>query len=149
MFAVRAALLALCAEDVARRRPAKVLEVLDDGTRVLTKALESGNADEFIVVVYQLSMYLSDMAENDLARQILTSLGRQTLSVTRRALENAEHRRSWASNWNGIVHGIRDGDPVRAGHATSHLVETMRDAALGACDDTNSECAMKETKKGA
>ena len=132
IFGVRSALLAICAEDLARRRPPQVVEALNEGTVALGKALKSNDADEFIAVVYQLSMYLADMAENRLAREILFSLGRQTLTFTRRALEEFEHRRTWASNWTGIVQGIRDGDPVRAGHATNHLVETMRDGALAA-----------------
>lgn len=139
IFAVRSALLAICSEDLARRRPEHVLSALEEGTRALDKALAGRNADEFIIVVYQLSMYLADMAENALAREILFSLGRRTLSFTRRALENIEHRRSWASNWNGIAQGIRDGDPVRAGHATNHLVETMRDASLAALAEMERE----------
>lgn len=147
IFGVRSALLAICAEDLARRRPPEVLSVLEEGTAILGKALQERNADEFIVVVYQLSMYLADMAENRLAREILFSLGRQTLTFTRRALEEFEHRRTWASNWTGIVQGIRDGDPVRAGHATNHLVETMRDAAIAASADL-SEHASNPARAG-
>jgi DNA-binding GntR family transcriptional regulator len=141
IFIVRAALLAICAEDLARRRPPAVLAVLEEGTEALGKALAGRNADEFIAVVYQLSMYVADMAENRLAREILFSLGRQTLSFTRRALEEIEHRRTWASNWNGILQGIRDGDPVRAGHATNHLVEMMGDGALVALERMEEEYA--------
>ncbi|MBE0693108.1 MAG: GntR family transcriptional regulator [Aquamicrobium sp.] len=139
IFGVRSALMAICAEDLARRRPPQVVAALEDGTKALRKALEGGDADEFIVVVYQLSTYLTDMAGNQLAREILFSLARQTLSFTRRALEAIEHRRTWASNWNGVMQGIRDGDPVRAGHAISHLVETMRDASLAAFERMEAE----------
>lgn len=135
IFAVRAVLMALCSEDLARRHPSRVLAELDTGTRELEKALGGESADEFTVLVYQLSMYLAEMAENQLAREILVSLGRQTLSFTRRAFEKDESRRTWASNWKSIVKGIRDADPVRASHSSIHLVETMRDASLAALDE--------------
>lgn len=135
IFGVRAALMAICAADLARRRPPQVLAELERGTKELARVLEGRNPDEFVVLVYQLSMYLAHMAENQLAREILVSLGRQTLSFTRRALDHVEHRRTWASNWNGIVQGIHDGDPVRASHASNHLVETIRDAALVALEE--------------
>ncbi|MBX3598293.1 MAG: GntR family transcriptional regulator [Rhizobiaceae bacterium] len=135
IFQVRASLMALCAEDLARKHSPRIIDELEHGTKELSKALKGANADEFIVLVYQLSMYVAEMAENQLAREILVSLGRQTLSFTRRALENPEQRQTWASNWHAIMRGIRDGDPVRAGHASIHLVETMGDAALAALDE--------------
>lgn len=144
IFAVRSALLAICAEDLARWRQPEVIAALNEGTEVLGQALAGRNADEFIVVVYQLSMYVADMAGNTLARDILFSLARQTLSFTRRALEEYGHRRTWACNWNGIVQGIRDGDPVRAGHAMSHLVETVRDAALVALERMQSVASQED-----
>ncbi len=149
IFGVRSSLLAICAEDLARRRPKGVVPALEEGTKILNKALAGNDTDEFIIVVYQVSMYLADMSDNELAREMLYSLGRQTLSFTRRALEDIEHRRSWVSNWNGIVQGIRDGDPVRAGHATNHLVETMRDASVEALLQMEAELAGEKARASA
>lgn len=130
IFQVRAALMGICAEDIARERSEDIQSVLDEGTRRLFAAHEAGDVGEFIVIVYQVSMYVAEASGNEIARAILFSLGRQTLSLTRRVFEDAGHRLAWATNWKAITEAIRAGDPVRSRQAVRRLLDDIRAAAL-------------------
>lgn len=130
IFQVRAALMGICAEDLAREQSATVEAVLQEGTRRLFSAHDAGDVGEFIVIVYQLSMYVPEASGNEIARSILFSLGRQTLSLTRQVFEVAAHRSAWAANWKLITEAIRDGDPVRSRQSVRKLLDDIRVAAL-------------------
>lgn len=130
IFSVRSALMAICAEELAERGSAMVQANLDEGTAKLFQASESGDVGEYIVVVYQLSMYLAEASGNDIARTILFSLGRQTLSLTRRVFEDRAHRDTWSNNWRNIVEAIRAGDPEQAARAAHNLLSAIKAAAL-------------------
>ena len=152
IFPVRAALMGICAADLARRQSTRVQASLDEGTAKLFKANEACNVREFVVLVYQLSMYIAEAAGNEIARTILFSLGRQTLPLTRRVFEDADHRSTWANNWRDIVAGIRAGDPVAASHAAHNLLDAIESAALTALtalDEAQSErtASTKPAKK--
>ena len=130
IFSVRSALMAICAEELAERGSAMVQANLDEGTAKLFQASESGDVGEYIVVVYQLSMYLAEASGNDIARTILFSLGRQTLSLTRRVFEDRAHRDTWSNNWRNIVEAIRAGDPEQAARAAHNHLSAIKAAAL-------------------
>ncbi|WP_048710306.1 GntR family transcriptional regulator [Microvirga massiliensis] len=130
IFSVRAALMGLCAEELAQKRSALIQEVLDEGTRRLFTAHEAGDVGEYIIIVYQVSMYLAEAAGNEIARSILFSLGRQTLSLSRRVFDDPNHRLAWARNWQAIVESIRVGDPVRSRQAVCDLIDNIKTAAL-------------------
>jgi DNA-binding GntR family transcriptional regulator len=132
IFSVRSALMAICAEELAELRSKAVQATLDDGTAKLFAASDRGDVGEYIVIVYQLSMYLAEASENDIARTILFSLGRQTLSLTRRVFEVKKHRQNWSNNWSSIVEGIRAGDAAVAGQAAHDLLSGIKAAALAA-----------------
>lgn len=130
IFLVRAALMGICAEEIAQMRSDDVQAVLDEGTQRLFAAHEAGDVSEYIVIVYQVSMYIAEASGNQIARSILFSLGRQTLSLTRQVFEDGAHRLAWADNWKGITEAIRDGDPVRSRQAVRRLLDGIRAAAL-------------------
>ncbi|MGB3867220.1 MAG: GntR family transcriptional regulator [Xanthobacteraceae bacterium] len=135
IFSVRSALMAICAEELADLRSKAVQATLDEGTAKLFTASERGDVGEYIVIVYQLSMYLAEASENDIARTILFSLGRQTLPLTRSVFEVEKHRKSWSNNWRNIVEGIRAGNPAAAGQAAHNLLSGIKAAALAALAD--------------
>lgn len=151
IFSVRSALMGVCAEELADRRSAEIQSVLDKGTEQLFQASESGNVGEYIVIVYQLSMYIAEASGNNVARTILFSLGRQTLPLTRRVFENAEHRQTWANNWRGIVDGIRSGDGDAARLAVHSLLKGIKVGALAALAELDAEdkelASIKSDKK--
>lgn len=139
IFSVRSALMAICAEELAELRSKTVQAALDDGTAKLFAASDRGDVGEYIVIVYQLSMYLAEASENDITRTILFSLGRQTLSLTRRVFEVEKHRQNWSNSWRNIVEGIRAGDPAAAGQAARDLLSGIKAAALAALADLERE----------
>ena len=139
IVSVRSALMSICAEELAERRPAEVQSVLDQGTEKLFKASKAGDIGEYIVIVYQLSMYLAEASENRVARTILFSLGRQTLPLSRRVFENAGHRQTWAKNWRGIVEGIRAGNADAARRAVHKLLDGLKVGALSALAELDAE----------
>ncbi|MDK8873806.1 GntR family transcriptional regulator [Paracoccus sp. SSJ] len=130
IFNVRAALMGICAEELAERRDPEVQSIMDEGTRRLLAANEAGDEEEFIAIVYQLSMYISEAAGNEIARSILFSLGRQTLPLTRRLFQDEAERLTWAGNWQAISEAIRAGDPVRARQAVRKLLADIRTGVL-------------------
>ena len=150
IFSVRSALMAICAEDLAERGSIKIQANLDEGTAKLFKASASGDVGEYIVVVYQLSMYLAEASGNDIARTILFSLGRQTLSLTRRVFENRAHRDTWSNNWRNIVEGIRAGSVKQARQAAHDLLSDIKAAAMSALIELEREeqqAALTEAAK--
>ena len=139
IFSVRSALMSICAEELAERRSAEIQSALDQGTEKLFKASKAGDVGEYIVIVYQLSMYLAEGSENKVARTILFSLGRQTLPLSRRVFENAGHRQTWTKNWRGIVEGIRAGNADAARRAVHKLLDGLKVGALAALAELDAE----------
>lgn len=139
IVSVRSALMGICAEELAERGSAEIQSLLDQGTEKLVKASEAGNVGEYIVIVYQLSMFLAEASENDVVRTILFSLGRQTLPLSRRVFENSRHRQAWANNWRGIVEGIRSGNADAARRAVNKLLKELKVGALEALAELDAE----------
>jgi DNA-binding GntR family transcriptional regulator len=139
IFSVRSALMGVCAEELAERGSAEIQSILDQGTEKLFKASEAGNVGEYIVIVYQLSMFLAEASENNVARTILFSLGRETLPLSRRVFENAGHRQAWANNWRGIVEGVRSGNADAARRAVHKLLIGLKVGALAALAELDAE----------
>lgn len=139
IFSVRSSLMATCAEELAERGSKEIQATLDEGTAKLFEVSEGGDVGEYIVIVYQLSMYLAEASGNDIARTILFSLGRRTLSLTRRVFEDSEHRKNWSNNWRNIVEGIRSGNPEAAGRAAHDLLSAIKVAALAVLAELDAE----------
>lgn len=139
IFSVRSALMSICAEELAERQSAEIQSTLDEGTRKLFKAAKAGDVSEYIVIVYQLSMYIAEASGNDVARTILFSLGRQTLPLTRHVFENAAQREAWAKNWRNIVEGIRAGDADDAQRAVHDLLKGIQAGALAVLAELDAE----------
>lgn len=137
IFAVRGALLALCSQEIAQRRPPDVISTLRSGSASLTRALRRGNTDDYVLAAYQVSMSLAETTGNKLAQDILFSLGRQTLSLTRIALGDDANRQVWSANWCNVMEAILDGDADVAHRATVKLVDDACEAALSALHQAN------------
>ncbi|MCO5130935.1 MAG: GntR family transcriptional regulator [Xanthobacteraceae bacterium] len=148
IFSVRSALMGICAEELAERQSEAILALLDDGTAKLFAASDRGDVGEYIVIVYQLSMYLAEASENGIARTILFSLGRQTLPLTRGVFEVEKHRKSWSKNWRNIVEGIRAGDTAAAKQAAHDLLSGIKAAAISALADLEREEKRAALKAG-
>lgn len=130
IFSVRSALMGICAEELAEKKSDEIQAILDEGTRRLFAAHEADDVGQFIVIVYQVSMYLAEASGNEIAKSILFSLGRQTLSITRRVFENPDHRLTWAKDWKRITNAIRAADPVCARQSVRKLLEDIKTAAV-------------------
>lgn len=132
--AVRAALYEVACADLARARPARITAFLDRASTAVADALASDDLDRFVALVYRLSMYLAEAAGNPYARNVLFSLGRLTLSLTKRVLTDPGQRRLWAANWQSIVDAVRRGDPEAAGEAGRRLVNGVEAGSLAVLD---------------
>ena len=134
IFSTRAALMGLCAAELAERRSEKVLATFAEGTAALNAASDAGDVGEFLAIVYQLSMFIGEATGNQVAYGFLLSLGRRTLPLTRTAFNDLKQRQSWAKNWGLIVKAIRAGDPEAARLASYQLIATIKAAALVVLD---------------
>lgn len=125
IFEVRSALYGVGAAELARHRSSETLAILDATTKTVKQTLAQGDVDRFLAVVYRMSMYLAEAPANAYARKILFSLGRLTLTWTRKVLMVEKNRRTWAENWSETVKNIREGNPNGAEKAVRHLVDTQ------------------------
>lgn len=135
IFSVRSALMGICAEELAKRCDDEMRAVLKEGTRRLFAAHDNGDVGEYIIIVYQLSMYIAEAADNSLAKEILFSIGRQTLSLTRQVFEYAEYREAWAADWKGIADAICANDPSQASQSVHALLDHIKVATLEVFED--------------
>jgi DNA-binding GntR family transcriptional regulator len=127
IFEVRGILLSLAARRIAEKHDAKVLEDLDGGTAELEASV--GNAERFLPVVYQYTMFVTARLDNELARGIIVSLARRTLHLTRLTLLSEANRRQWLADWRRMVKAIADDEPTEAEAAMRDIV-----ANVGASD---------------
>lgn len=130
IFEVRALLLGLAARKLAEHHTKEAAVFLGAATAALTKALEE--PESFLALVYRVSMYLAESAGNPLARAILFSLGRRTLSVTRLALAQRANRLAWVDNWSATVKAITARRSAEADAAMRRLVDTVGTSAIEA-----------------
>ena len=123
IFEVRALLMALAARRIADAHTEEMLAFLRDGSADLKATVE--DADRFFAVIYRCSMYIIAKLDNELGRDILVSLARQTLHITRIALLKIEDRRLWIKNWTAVVRAIGLHQPAEAEAAMRSLVEAV------------------------
>lgn len=135
IFEVRGILLSLAARRIAETHSAEVLDVLRKGTAELEASI--GNAERFLPVVYQCSMFIAARLDNELAHGILASLSRRTLHLTRVTLLAEGNRRLWLKNWRRMVKAIADDQPAEAESAMRAIV-----ANVGASDLQYSRSAL-------
>jgi DNA-binding GntR family transcriptional regulator len=128
IFEVRAMFLALAARRVAEKPTNDILAYLREGTAGLEASVN--NAEQFLPIVYQCSMYVAAKIENDLAGGILLSLARQTLHLTRVALLDKANRQRWIENWVKMVQAIASNEPLAAEAAMRSIVENVCSAIL-------------------
>jgi len=144
IFDVRAVLQGLVASELANLRTDAVLAKLHKGTRTITLALEQNNADEFVFLLYRLSMYLAKEGGNSYARKVLVSLGRQTLVTTRKVMLIEENSRTWVDNWIAIVKAIEDSDPVAAEAAARKMVYDVYDGTVELLNSRSADVMQAE-----
>lgn len=125
IFSVRAVLYGYVVAELAMNRTEAIVDVLHQGTKTVTTALEHDNVDEFITALYRLSMYLPEVAGNSYARKIIVSIGRQTLVTTRKVMLVKENCLLWIDNWKALVQKIEEQDPVGGDAAGRKLVHDV------------------------
>lgn len=130
IFSVRSVMMGLVAVDIARRGDPEVLAGLEAATEALKRQLASNDVDRFLALVYHVSMFFAGKAENGLARDILFSVGRQTLSFTRKALTIPRNRSGWVMHWKRIAKTVRSGDAEAAERAARALVDMVGRSAI-------------------
>jgi len=134
IFAVRAVLYGYIASELASNISRDTLATLRAGSLSLQQALDN-DVDQFISALYRMSMYLAQAAGNSFARKMIFSLGRQTLSITRRVMFKKDNCRAWISNWRQIVDAIERGSAEEAEFAGRKLVKDVYQAALIVLDE--------------
>lgn len=125
IFALRAVLYGFAASEAARERQPDVLRQLEQGAAALRAAFDTADADQFLHLLYRLSMELLSSSSNHYTRKILAPLSRLTLSVTRKVMLAPENRRKWLANWEQVVSAIQKGDVRDADEAARNLVMTV------------------------
>lgn len=130
IFAMRSVVMGLCAREIARDPSFATQTILDEATRRLLAASHAGQVGEFVFLVYQASMFVAEASGNEVARSVLISLGRRTLSQTRLVFEHQEERQKWVANWQSITDAVRQGDADRAGGAVHRLIYGLFDSYI-------------------
>lgn len=138
IFEVRAALYGLAAEAMARRAEPDVLGPLKASVGELRDALAIDDAERFLDALYAKSMFVADGCGNDLLRSLIYMRGRQTLSLTQRAMLVGANRERWVANWRAMVKAIVAGDAVAADAAGRKLVRDVHAMVMMGFVDTDS-----------
>lgn len=128
IFEVRAILVALAARRIAEKHTDDIAADLKEGTAELKAAVD--NPEQFLAVAYRVSIYVTEKLENGLARDILYSLARQTLSLTRVAFESKANRLRWTKNWTTMVRAVARNDGAVAEAAMRSVVEDLSASIL-------------------
>jgi DNA-binding GntR family transcriptional regulator len=128
IFEVCALLLGLAARKVAKSPTKDIVAFFEMANKALKNAL--GDAEHFMALGYRVSIYVAEKAESELARSILTSLGRQTLSVTRLAYASRDDRMIWFKDWCAAAAAIERRNPVKAEELMRRLIETAGKTAM-------------------
>lgn len=123
IFEVRSLLLSLAARRLAEHKSDTVVAFLREGTRRLDATID--DAEQFLAVVYRCSMYVTEQADNALARSILVSLARRTLYLTRVVMLRPESRRLWAKGWRAMECAATRDQPAEAEAAMRDIVATV------------------------
>lgn len=130
IFDVRAVLYGFVSAQLARQHSAEAVGLLNRGTASLLEAFEQRNVDDFLHTLYRLSMYLAEAAGNSRARKIIFSHGRQTLSTTRRVMQERENCSIWISNWKNLIKAIEANDAIQAEQAGRALVNAVYEGTV-------------------
>lgn len=144
IFSLRAVLYGFAAGEAAREQSENVLPLLEEGTGALRAAVETAGADQFLGLLYRLSMELLGASSNHYTRNILAPLARLTLSVTRRVMLEEENRRKWLANWENVVSAIRKGDVNAADEAAKRLVLTVYASVAKLVDGSPADAVPQE-----
>ncbi len=123
IFEVRSLLLSLAARRMVEHKSDAVVAFLREGTRRLDATVD--DSEQFLAVVYRCSMYVTDQADNALARSILVSLARRTLYLTRVVMLRPENRRQWAKGWRAMERAATRDQPAEAEAAMREIVATV------------------------
>lgn len=135
IFAVRAGLFGLAAEAMAERRDPTVLAQLKERTATLRLSLASHDPQAFLDIIYANSMFIAESCGNDVLRNFLYSLGRQTLYLTLRAMAVPANQERWYANWRVLAKAIGTGEPGNADAAGRTLVRDLQQAVLAMFHD--------------
>lgn len=130
IFVVRAGLYGIAAEAMAERRAPEVLQGLQERTEILRQTLAENDASRFLDAAYTNGMYIAEHCSNDLLKNFIYSLGRQTLSLTRRAMVVRANQERWYSNWCELAQAISAGEPNVANETGKKLVRDLQQAIL-------------------
>lgn len=125
IFSIRAALMALAGRQTAEQLTPEVEEEFAESGRNLERLAQGPDVHEFLRYAYRLSMLLARTSNNARLYELILSMARQTLPLTRMALDNRENRKTWAKNWRAIVAAIQEKDPEAAEKAARRLVIQM------------------------
>jgi DNA-binding GntR family transcriptional regulator len=138
VFKVRAVLYGFVSSELAAGCDEETLKKLKLGTAALAAAVKKQDVDVFLAELYRLSMYLPEFSGNSYAKQIIVSLGRQTLATTRKVMMINENCQLWMENWTKVVKAIELGDPRAAEEAGRKLVHDVYDATVKILKDNQS-----------
>lgn len=148
IFAVRSVLYGYVSRELALNVSRDTLATLRAGSLSLQQALDNG-VDQFISALYRMSMYLAQAAGNSYARKMIFSMGRQTLSITRRVMFNKDNCLVWISNWLKIVDAIERNAAEEAELAGRKLVKDVYQATLSVVDEAaTSNTTTNQTRQG-
>lgn len=136
IFSIRAVLMALAGRQTAEQLTPEVEKELAESVPVLERLTHGRDVNEFLRAAYRVSMLLARTSNNDRLHELILSMARQTLALTRMALDKRDNRRIWTNNWRAVVESIVAKDPSAAERAAHRLVtETGLRAAEHAADD--------------
>lgn len=123
IFSIRAALMGLAGRESAEQRSEIMQEELMQSVPKLERLAQSQDGREFLRAAYHVSMLLARASNNERLFELILSMARLTLPLTRMALDIRENRRMWARNWMAVVDAIVAGDANSAEVAARRLVQ--------------------------
>lgn len=128
VFEIRANLMGLACERLARVATLEMADRLKTLLKALRMAREDGEA--YARASLSLSEFCVRNAGSKRLADLILSFGRQTARYTRLSLSTAQRRRQSYANWRELVEALCSGKPAAAERYARALVLGTRDSAL-------------------
>jgi DNA-binding GntR family transcriptional regulator len=129
IFRIRSVLMGLAARQIAEQLTPEVEDELTSSTAKMERLAQAQDAHEFMREGYRVSMLLARASNNARLYEMIFSMARQTLPLTRMSLDQRENRKIWARNWRTLVLAIQRRDPEASEETARRLVSQMGNQA--------------------
>lgn len=122
IFQIRAALMGLAAQLASVHASDLSREKLNQSITRIEGLATRADGHEFVGYASEVSMLVGQLSGSQRLHRLLLSMSRQTLALTRMALEDESNRVKWGRNWRALARAMIKADPEAAASSAHRLV---------------------------